>query len=305
MTDATDPDAVAPPEAEPGTLRRLAQSFLREPQALVGLVLVTGMLAIALLAPMISPQNPYDLTQITFMDSMLRPGETSGSGVYHLLGTDAQGRDLLSAIFYGLRISIFVSVAATVIAMAIGLVLGLFAAYAGGRFDALMMRLVDVQISIPTLLTALVLVAALGTGVGNLILALVLVYWAYFARVVRGTALTERRKEYIEAAVCLAIPTWRIVLRHLMFNSLPPVIVIATVLLGRAVMLEAGLSFLGLGVPVTQPSLGLLIANGFSYLMSGQYWVSTWPGVALVLLIFGVNLVGDHLRDVLNPKLRR
>jgi peptide/nickel transport system permease protein len=297
-------DETAAPASESG-LRRLWRSIISSPQAAIGFLLVAVMVTAAVAAPWIAPQDPYDLTKVTFMDSMIPPGGVGSAGFVHVFGTDAQGRDLLSAILYGLRASIFVSVTATMLAMAIGLLVGLTAAYLGGRFDSILMRVVDVQISIPTLLIALVLVSALGSGIDKLILALVAIYWAYFARVTRGTALSERRKEYIEAAICLALPKWRIVLRHLLVNSLPPIMVVATVLLARAVLLEAGLSYLGLGVPITKPSLGLLIANGFSYLMSGNYWVSTYPGIALVMLIFGVNLVGDHLRDVLNPRLHR
>jgi peptide/nickel transport system permease protein len=290
---------------EGGRFQRLMFILAGSRQAAVGLFLVVTLLLLAIFAPLISPQDPYDLSQITFFDSLLPPGERGGDGMLHLLGTDSQGRDLLSAILYGLRISVMVAVTSTVIALAIGLVLGLLAAFLGGRFDAFLMRIVDVQISIPGLLVALVLLAALGPGVGKIILAMVIIYWAYFARVVRGTALAERRKEYIEAAICLALPRWRIVLRHLLLNSLPPVMVIATVLLARAVLLEASLSYLGLGVPITKPSLGLLIANGFGHLMSGEYWVSFFPGLTLVMLIFGVNLMGDHLRDVLNPRLQQ
>ncbi|MYZ47677.1 ABC transporter permease [Propylenella binzhouense] len=304
MTDVAGTHATAP-VADDAKWQRVLRSFAENKQAVFGLALLVVLLLAALLAPVIAPQNPYDLAQISFLDAMMRPGEASPGGILHVLGTDSQGRDLLSAILYGLRISIVVSASATLIALVIGLVLGLAAGYFGGRFDAFLMRLVDVQISIPGLLIALLLLVAMGPGVGKLVIAMVAIYWAYFARIVRGVALVERKKEYVEAAICLALPRWRIVLRHLLVNCLPPVMVVGTVLLARAVLLEASLSYLGLGVPVTQPSLGLLIANGFGYLMSGEYWVSFFPGVALVMLIFGVNLVGDHLRDVLNPRLQR
>lgn len=307
MTDVTTSPVAAPAQTftEASPARQVLSSILVNPQALVGVVLLSIMLFLAFASPFISPQNPYDLRQITFWDSLLEPGTTGSSGIVHVLGTDSQGRDLLSAIFYGLRTSIVIALTATVLATGIGLVLGLLAAYVGGRFDTILMRIVDVQISIPSLLIALILLVALGSGFDKLIIAMVIIYWAYFARVVRGTAMVERRKEYIEAAICLAIPKWRIVLRHLLVNSMPPVMVIGTVLLARAILLEASLSYLGLGVPITQPSLGLLIANGFGHMMSGKYWISVFPGIALVILIFSVNLIGDHLRDVLNPRLQK
>ena len=220
------------------------------------------------------------------------------------LGTDGQGRDMLSAILYGLRISLAVGVTATLLALCIGLVAGLAAAYAGGRVEAVVMRIVDIQLSFPAILIALILIAVLGRGTGKVIAALVTVQWAYYARTVRAAALVEKRKEYIEAARGLALSPWRIVLRHLLPNCLSPVLVVATVQIAAAIALEATLSFLGLGLPVTEPSLGLLIANGYQYLLSGRYWISFFPGIALVIAIVGINLVGDQLRDVLDPGLR-
>jgi peptide/nickel transport system permease protein len=211
---------------------------------------------------------------------------------------------MLSAIFYGLRISLGVGVAATLGALALGLTLGLVAAFLGGRTDTLIMRVVDIQLSFPAILIALVLLALLGQGVDKIIIALVAVQWAYYARTVRGAALVERSKEYIEAAAGLALPARRIVLRHLLPNCLPPVIVVATVQVAAAIALEATLSFLGLGLPITEPSLGLLIANGFTYMLSGKYWISFFPGLALLVTIVSINLVGDQLRDVLNPRLQ-
>jgi peptide/nickel transport system permease protein len=223
----------------------------------------------------------------------------------HVLGTDDQGRDMLSAILYGLRISLGVGVASVTCALAIGLALGLAAAYFGGWVDALVMRVVDLQLSFPAILIALILLAVLGQGVGKIIVALVTVQWAYYARTVRSSALVERQKEYIEAAEVLALSRARIVLRHLLPNCLPPLIVVATVQVAHAIALEATLSFLGLGLPITEPSLGLLIANGFQYMLSGKYWISFYPGVALMLTIMAINLVADQLRDVLNPRLSR
>jgi peptide/nickel transport system permease protein len=186
----------------------------------------------------------------------------------------------------------------------IGGSLGLLAAYFGGAVDSVIMRVVDIQLSFPAILVALILLAIFGNGVDKVIIALVIVQWAYYARTVRGTALVERRKEYMEAASCLALSHRRIVFRHLLPNCLPPLIVVATVQIAQAIALEATLSFLGVGVPITEPSLGLLIANGFEYMMSGRYWISFFPGVALVLAIISINLVGDQLRDILNPRLK-
>ena len=188
---------------------------------------------------------------------------------------------MLSAIVYGLRLSVMVSVVATSSAFAIGVTLGLIAGYFGGKVDTLLMRIADMQVSIPALLSALVLMAVAGPGVGKLVIAIVIIYWAYFARLVRASALVERRKEYIEAAMCLALPSYRILLRHLLPNCLSPVMVLYTILLARAVLLELTLSFLGIGVPITEPSLGMLISNGFSDLMSGRYWVRSFPAWSL------------------------
>lgn len=221
------------------------------------------------------------------------------------LGTDDQGRDLLSAILFGLRISIGVAVACVFISLVIGTFIGLAAAYFGGVVGAVTMRVVDLQLSFPTILIALILLAALGRGVFNVGLALVLVQWAFYARTARGVALAERGKEYVEAAQCLGLGGPRIMLGHILPNCLPPLIVIATVQIAHAVTLEATLSFLGLGLPVTKPSLGLLISNGFDYLLSGQPWISIFPGIALLVTVISVNLVGDELRDLLNPRLRR
>jgi peptide/nickel transport system permease protein len=262
-------------------------------------------LLLAVFAPWISPQNPYDLAQLDVMDSRLEPGSQAPSGGTFWLGTDDQGRDMLSAIFYGLRISLSVGATSTLFALAIGLTIGLVAAYFGGKVETLMMRIVDIQLSFPAILIALILIAVLGQGTGKVVAALVTVQWAYYARTVRSAALVEKRKEYIEAARCLALSPGRIVFRHLLPNCLPPLIVVATVQVAAAISLEATLSFLGLGLPITEPSLGLLIANGYQYLLSGKYWISFFPGIALLLTIVSINLVADQLRDVLNPRLSK
>jgi peptide/nickel transport system permease protein len=285
--------------------RRVAADFAESRLAVVGLATLILILIVAIGAPLVSPQNPYDLATLDIMDSKLPPGGKSLDGMTFWLGSDDQGRDMLSAIFYGLRISLGVGTLATVCALAIGLVVGLMAAWFGGWVEAVIMRLVDLQLSFPSILIALVLLASLGQGVDKIVIALITVQWAYYARTVRGAALVERNKEYIEAATSLALPTSRILFRHLLPNVLPPLIVIATVQVAHAIALEATLSFLGLGMPITSPSLGLLIANGFTHLMSGKYWISLYPGIALLITIVSINLVGDQLRDVLNPRLQK
>ncbi|MFZ3322187.1 MAG: ABC transporter permease [Usitatibacter sp.] len=285
--------------------RRFASEFAESRLALAGLAVLVALVAVAVAAPLISPQNPYDLAQLDVLDSKLAPGEHSAAGKTYWLGTDDQGRDMLSGIFYGLRISLTVGVTSTVIALALGLVLGLAAAYFEGWVDIAVMRVADIQLSFPAILIALILLAMMGQGTGKIIAALVTVQWAYYARTVRSVAIVERRKEYIEAARALALSQPRILLRHLLPNCLPPLIVVATVQVAHAISLEATLSFLGLGLPITEPSLGLLIANGFQYLLSGTYWISFYPGLALLATIVSINLVADQLRDVLNPRLKK
>ena len=285
--------------------RRLASQFAESKIAMFGLAMLLVVVAIALFAPWIAPQNPYDLSRLDLMDSRQEPGVQSMAGALTFFrGSDAQGRDMLSAIIYGLRISIGVGLASTLIALAIGMSVGLLAGYAGGRTEAVIMRIADIQLSFPAILLALILLAFLRPGLSNIVIALVAVQWAYYARTTRGAALVERRKEYIEAARGLGLSPLRIIFRHLLPNCLPPLIVVAALQVASAIALEATLSFLGLGVPVTEPSLGLLIANGFRYLLSGQYWISFFPGVALLITIVAINLVADQLRDVLNPRLQ-
>lgn len=277
-------------------------ALMRNKLSLCGLIILGIAILLSVLAPWISPQNPYDLSQLDIMDGRLKPGSASMSGMIYWLGTDDQGRDLLSAMLYGMRTSLLVGVSSAVIALTIGAVLGLISAWAGGKTDALIMRIVDIQLSFPPILIALILLAVLGQGVDKIILALVVTQWAYYARTVRGSALLERRRSYVDAARSMALSNPRILLRHILPNCLPPLIVVATMRIAYAIMLEATLSFLGIGLPVTEPSLGLLIANGFDYLMSGDYWISVFPGITLLVLIVAINLVGDALRDILNPR---
>jgi peptide/nickel transport system permease protein len=273
--------------------------------ALLALVVVAVLVGAALGAPWIAPQDPYDLAGLELMDARRPPGHVGSGGYAHLLGTDAQGRDLFSAILYGLRISLQMGLVAGAVAMSIGALFGILAAQAGGWIETAIMRVVDLQLSFPAILLALVLVAVLGQGKTQLVIALVAAQYAYFARTAYGAASAERRKDYVEAAAATPLSTARIVLRHILPNVLPPLIVVGTVQVANAISLEATLSFLGLGLPPTEPSLGMLIANGFQYMMSGRTWISIYPGVALIVLIIAINLVGDQLRDQTNPRLRR
>ena len=286
-------------------LQRFLENFFESKVSTGAFAVLLFILILGLFAPLISPTDPYDLAQVDVMDSRLEPGSKSYTGMTYWLGTDGAGRDLLSAILYGLRTSLSVGVLSGLIALAIGGAFGLIAAYFGGKVETLIMRVVDIQLGFPAILVALVLVALLGKGVDKIIVALVVVQWAYYARTVRGSALVERRKEYIEAATCLALSHRRIVFRHLLPNCLPPLIVVGTLQTAHAISLEATLSFLGIGLPITEPSLGLLIANGFEYMLSQRYWISFFPGIALLITIVSINLVGDQLRDVLNPRLQK
>ena len=287
-------------------LRGKYAKFFSGPSAYVATACLLLLIVLAIFATELSPQNPYDLRQLDIMDGRQPPGSTNFDRTltFHL-GTDEQGRDILSGILYGLRVSLSVSIAATLIAMLIGVVVGIYAAWAGGRIEAILMRIVDFQLSFPSILVALMLMAAFGRGLDKIVIALIIVQWAYYARTVRGTALSETRKEYIDAARGLGLPAWRIVFGHLLPNCIPPLIVISTVQVANTIVLESSLSFLGVGVPITQPSLGLLIANGYGYMLSGQYWMSMYPGVALLAIVAAINMVGDRLRDTLNPRLTR
>ena len=286
-------------------LRMLWREYAERRGAVVALIVCVVLLAAAILAPIIAPQNPYDLSVIDIFDSRLPPGSVNPAGFTYWLGTDGQGRDMLSAMIYGLRLSLFVGVLSGLLAISAGVTVGLIAAYAGGAVDALLMRVVDFMLGFPAILVALILLAVLGQGVDKVIFALVMVQWAYFARAVRGTAMIERNKEYVEAAISLGLSRPRIVFGHILPNCMPPIIVIGTMQIAHAISTEATLSFLGLGLPITEPSLGLLIANGFSFLLSGLYWISVFPGLLLLVTIFSINIVGDRLRDVLNPRLQK
>ncbi|TWT13004.1 ABC transporter permease [Reyranella sp. CPCC 100927] len=286
-------------------LFRLWVEFRDNRIAVAALVVIIAIAVLAILAPLITPQDPYNLAKLVLADARRPPGTVGSGGYVHWLGTDAQGRDLLSAILYGLRISVLIGIAAGAVAFIVGATMGALAAFAGGRTEMLIMRFVDLQLSFPAILLALVLSAMLGQGHLQMITALAAAQYAYFARTAHGAAATERAKDYVEAALSTPLPARLVLFRHILPNCLPPLIVVATVQVANSIALEATLSFLGLGLPVTEPSLGMLIANGFQYLLSGRYWISIYPGIALIVLIVAINLVGDQIRDQLNPRLKR
>jgi len=275
------------------------QEFMEDKLAVAGLAIVTLVLVLAVFPDLVAIQDPYDLAAFELANSYKAPGPEFP------LGTDDQGRDIMSAILYGLRISLFVGIASTVLSAIIGLTAGLIAGHSGGIIDKLIMRLVDVQLSLPVFLVALVIMAIWGQGVVKIIIAITLVSWVYYARTVRGMVLSETQKDYVQAAVAGGQSRLLIMFSEIAPNIMAPVIVIGTVRIANAILLEATLSFLGLGVPITRPSLGLLIANGYEVLFSGYWWMSVFPGLALMLLVLAINLVGDRLRDVLNPRLKR
>ena len=284
----------------------LARRYARgAPLAVAGFAALLAITAMALLAPFLALHDPYDLGTFSILDARLRPGEETFGGRPAWLGTDEQGRDLWSAILYGLRISLVVAAISGLCAAIVGTTLGVLAGYRGGWTDRIVMRVVDIQLSVPAILVALVLLAILGRAVENTILALITVQWVYFARTVRASVLTQRSLDYVSAGRLMGFSDARLMVRHILPNSLGPLWVVATIEFAHAITLEATLSFLGVGVPITQPSLGLLIANGYDYLLSGRYWISLFPGIALVLTIIAINVVGDRLRDVLNPRLSR
>ncbi len=299
MTGRASMPAVRPP-LSPGAL--FWSNYCRSPVAVAALAGIVVMMALALLAPWIAPQNPYALETLDIMDARLPPGSEAMNGMVFLLGSDGAGRDLLSAILYGMRTSLFVGVTSGLLGLVVGITVGLVATYQGGRTESFIMRIVDLQLSFPTILIALILLSVLGRGVDKIILALVIAQWAYFARAVRGAALAERSKEYVEAALAQRLSHARILFGHILPNCMPPLIVVGTLQTASAILLEATLSFLGVGLPQTEPSLGLLISNGFESMMSGRYWISLYPGFALLLLIMTINLVGDRVRTVLNPR---
>ena len=307
-------------DASPTALQRFADSdlffsFRTSPVAVGAAVVAAIMILGAVLAPLIAPHKPFDLASLSLNDSLLPPAWVEGGRASYLLGTDDQGRDVLSTIMYGSRISLIVGLASVVFAMALGVGLGLMSGYVGGRLDAFIMRVADVQLSFPAILIALLIDgvarAALPRDAHSDTLAVLvligsigLANWVQYARTVRGSTLVEKNKEYVQAARVIGVPPWKIMRRHVLPNVLGPVLVIGTINIATAIITEATLSFLGVGVPPTSPSLGTMINNGNNFLYSGEWWLVVFPGVALVLLCMSVNLLGDWLRDALNPKLR-
>jgi peptide/nickel transport system permease protein len=292
----------------------VAYSFRRSPVAVVSALVLGICLAAALLAPWAAPHNPFDLRTLNLLDALTPPAWDEGGKPQYLLGTDDQGRDVLSAIMFGARISLVVGIAAVALAAVMGVSLGLFAGYAGGKIDAFIMRVADVQLSFPAILIALLIDGVARAALprethGELALA-VLIFaigasnWVQYARTVRGSTMVEKNKEYVQAARVIGVSPFGIMRRHLLPNVLGPVLVLATINIATAILTEATLSFLGVGVPPTQPSLGTLIRVGNDFLFSGEWWITIFPGVALVVMVLSINLLGDWLRDALNPKLR-
>jgi peptide/nickel transport system permease protein len=292
----------------------IAYSFRHAPVAVVSAIVLVIFLGSSLFAPWVAPHNPFDLATLNLNDALTPPHGVAGAKPEYLLGTDDQGRDLLSAIMFGTRISLLVGLAAVALSVLIGVTLGLVSGYAGGRLDAFIMRAADVQLSFPAILIALlidgILRAVLPRSAHGDVALIVLVIaigvsnWPQYARTVRGSTLVEKNKEYVQAARVIGVGTPAIVFRHLLPNVLGPVLVIATINIATAILIEATLSFLGVGVPPTRPSLGTLIRIGQDYLFSGEWWITIFPGAALVIMVLAINLLGDWLRDALNPKLR-
>ncbi|MDD7401902.1 MAG: ABC transporter permease [Eubacteriales bacterium] len=272
--------------------------------AIIGSLLLLAAILIATIGPYLAPQNPYDLTQISLADAYLPPAWAEGGQAQFPLGTDNQGRCLMSAIIYGSRSSIFIGLMGMLGSCILGTALGLVAGYFGGRTESFIMRVADVQLSFPSMLLALAIMAVFGRGIGKLLIALVAVGWVTYARTVRGETLKVKSLDYIQAARTLGLPKRQILLRHVLPNVSNSIVVLATMQVGSFILTEATLSFLGVGVPITKPSLGLLVKSGFDVLFSGLWWVSVFPGFYIMLIVFGINLLGDFLRDELNPKLQ-
>ena len=319
LAASTDTAAAAPPSTAPGRLRRAIDSDLlwslrHAPVAIGAAAVALTIIAAAGLAPWIAPHDPFDLASLSLLDASKSPAWLEGGNWSYPLGTDNQGRDVLSAILYGARLSLLVGVSAVALALLLGVSLGLLAGWRGGLLEAVVMRIADVQLSFPAILIALLIDGGARSmlpreaqgdiAVYVLIAAIALSNWVNYARTVRGSTLVERNKEYIQAARVIGVHPARIVLGHLLPNVLGPVLVIATINLATAILTEATLSFLGVGLPPTEPSLGTLIRVGNDYLLSGDWWIAVFPGLLLALLILSVNLLGDWVRDALNPKLR-
>ena len=291
----------------------LVYYFLKDKVAMVCMAIFLGYVALALLSPWIAPHDPYDQASYDIMDAELPPSWLDGGDERFLLGTDNQGRDILSTMLYGSRVSLSIGLFAVGLQLVLGIVIGLFAGYAGGRIDTLLMRFADVQLSFSTMMVAIIVSAIFQAALGGefysqyAILMLVVIIgiseWPQYARTIRASVLAEKKKEYVEAARVMGFRAPRIMFRHILPNCLSPILVISTVQVANAIISEAALSFLGLGMPVDQPSLGSLISVGFNYIFSGSWWITAFPGICLVVLVLVINLLGDWLRDVFNPKI--
>ncbi|WP_029059515.1 ABC transporter permease [Stappia stellulata] len=314
-----DAAAGVPPAAPRGRIARaldsdILHSFLRSKITILSAIVTLVFFAGAALAPWVAPHNPFDLATISILDARLPPLGMEDSDPRFLLGTDDQGRDVFSGILYGARISLAVGFLSVFFAAIVGVLLGLIAGYVGGKVDAVIMRIAEVQLTFPAILIALLVDGVARAVFGNLdrerfafwilVFSIALSFWVQFARTVRGSTLVERNKEYVQAARLIGIPRFLIMIRHVLPNVIGPVLVIATINLGLAIITEATLSFLGVGIPPTQPSLGTLVRIGNDFLFSGEWWIAMFPGFALAVLVLAVNLLGDWLRDALNPKLR-
>jgi peptide/nickel transport system permease protein len=292
--------------AEQARWSEFIEEFRESWSGVFGAILTVILVMAALVAGGLSPQNPYDLLQLKLANSNLAPSLfDKWSYEAFLLGSDGQGRCVYSAILYGLRISLYVGLTCTVLSAFVGTFFGLIAGYSGGKVDSFIMRLADIQLSFPDILIALVIMALWGQGVFKIIISITIVNWVFYARTARSSALSEREKDYVAAARAIGVSPLRVMVREILPNIMAPIIVIGTVRIANAIMLEATLSFLGLGVPVTEPSMGALVSDGYRVLFSGQWWLSVFPGCVLLLLVLGINLLGDRLRDVLNPRLKR
>ena len=303
---------------KPGIWQRLRysavyHSFVQNRVAMVSAAVVLVFVVTSILSPVIAPYNPWDQTRIDIMDSEIPPVGSAGADQRFLLGTDAMGRDMLSALLYGTGISIVIGVFATVLQAALGISIGLIAGYFGGRLDSFLMRIADIQLSFTTLMVAIIILALFQATVGLsfyedfaivvIVLVIGIAEWPQYARTVRACVLAEKKKEYVDAARVIGLRPTSIIYRHILPNTFSPLIVISTVQVANAIITEASLSFLGLGMPVTKPSLGSMIRNGFEFIFSGSWWITLLPAVVLIVLILSINLLGDWLRDALNPKV--
>ncbi|WP_244643446.1 ABC transporter permease [Alsobacter metallidurans] len=319
MTTPPAPEPAAAKPSPPGRYARfrdsdLLASFLSSKLTMVSAFISVAMILGALLATWIAPTNPFDPASVDLMNSLYPPRWVEGGDTRFLLGTDNQGRDLWSAILYGMRVSLIIGIVGVIIAATLGIGLGLLAGYLGGRVDALIMRVADIQLTFPAILIALVIdgvVRSVFQGLGReqtafsvLVISIGLSFWVQYARTIRGSTMVEKNKDYVHAARLMGVPAWLIMIRHVLPNVIGPVLVILTINLALAIITEATLSFLGVGLPPTQPSLGTLIRIGNDFLFSGEWWIVAFPGLTLAIFVLAVNLLGDWLRDALNPKLR-